>query len=83
MGDSMDWSQGCVRNKPLNCQEIITHGFVKFPNLKVPDTRYTWVNTSMNLKECREKCLSNCSCTAYTNLDIKEGIGCAIWFGDL
>uniref|UniRef100_A0A2N9IHR5 non-specific serine/threonine protein kinase n=1 Tax=Fagus sylvatica TaxID=28930 RepID=A0A2N9IHR5_FAGSY len=29
------------------------------------------------------KCLSNCSCTAYTNSDIKEGIGCAIWFGDL
>jgi hypothetical protein len=81
--DSMDWSQGCVRNKPLNCQEIITHGFVKFPNLKVPDTTYTWVNTSMNLKECRGKCLSNCSCTAYTNSDIKEGIGCAIWFGDL
>jgi hypothetical protein len=81
--DSMDWSQGCVRNKPLNCQEIITHGFVKFTNLKVPDTTYTWVNTSMNLKECREKCLSNCSCTAYTNLDIKEGIGCAIWFADL
>jgi hypothetical protein len=81
--DSMDWSQGCVRNKPLNCQEIMTHGFVKFPNLKLPETTYTWVNTSMNLKECREKCLSNCSCTAYTNLDIKEGIGCAIWFGDL
>jgi hypothetical protein len=81
--DSMDWSQGCARNKPLNCQEIITHGFVKFPNLKVPDTTYTWVNTSMNLKECREKCLGNCSCTAYTNSDIKEGIGCAIWFGDL
>ncbi|GMY21598.1 G-type lectin S-receptor-like serine/threonine-protein kinase At4g27290 isoform X1, partial [Fagus crenata] len=81
--DSMDWSQGCVRNKPLNCQEIITHGFVKFPNLKVPDTTYTWVNTSMNLKECREKCLSNCSCMAYTNSDIKEGSGCAIWLGDL
>jgi hypothetical protein len=81
--DSMDWSQGCVRNKPLNCQEIITHGFVKFPNLKLPETTYTWVNKSMNLKECREKCLSNCSCTAYTNSDIKEVMGCAIWFGNL
>jgi hypothetical protein len=81
--DSMDWSQGCVRNKPLNCQEIITHGFVKFPNLKVPDTTYTWVNTSMNLKECREKCMSNCTCMAYTNSDIKEGSGCVIWLGDL
>ena len=81
--DSMDWSQGCVRNKPLNCQETMTHGFVKFPNLKLPETTYTWVNKSMNLKECWEKCLSNCSCTAYTNSDIKEDIGCAIWFGDL
>uniref|UniRef100_A0A2N9G2R4 non-specific serine/threonine protein kinase n=1 Tax=Fagus sylvatica TaxID=28930 RepID=A0A2N9G2R4_FAGSY len=81
--DSMDWSQGCVRNKPLNCQKLITHGFVKFSNLKLPETTYTWVNKSMNLKECWEICLSNCSCTAYTNSDIKEGMGCAIWFGDL
>ena len=81
--DSMDWSQGCVRNKPLNCQDKITHGFVKFSSLKLPDTTHTWVNKSMNLKECRERCLNNCTCMAYTNSDIKEGIGCAIWFGDL
>ncbi|RVW25579.1 G-type lectin S-receptor-like serine/threonine-protein kinase [Vitis vinifera] len=28
--------------------------------------------------------LSNCSCTAYTNLDIRDGgSGCLLWFGDL
>ncbi|GLT61435.1 hypothetical protein SLA2020_341400 [Shorea laevis] len=38
----------------------------------------------MNLKECRTKCLQNCSCTAYTIFDInRDGSGCAIWFGDL
>lgn len=38
----------------------------------------------MSLKDCRAKCLKNCSCTAYTFSDIRgKGSGCAIWFGDL
>ncbi|KAM3696576.1 hypothetical protein ACB098_06G050500 [Castanea mollissima] len=77
----MDWSQGCVRNKPLSCHK---DGFVKFNELKLPDTTNSWVNKSMSLKECRDKCLNNCSCMAYTNSDIRgEGSGCALWFGDL
>ncbi|GKV50482.1 hypothetical protein SLEP1_g57184 [Rubroshorea leprosula] len=78
---SVDWFQGCERNKPLDCQK--GDGFIKFGGLKLPDTTHSWVNKSMNLKECRAKCLENCSCTAYSTLDIKEGSGCAIWFGDL
>uniref|UniRef100_A0A7N2L2Q6 non-specific serine/threonine protein kinase n=1 Tax=Quercus lobata TaxID=97700 RepID=A0A7N2L2Q6_QUELO len=77
----MEWSQGCVRNKPLSCY---TDGFLKFVDLKLPDTTYSWVNKSMSLEECRVKCLKNCSCMAYTNSDISGGgSGCAIWFGDL
>ncbi|RYQ97036.1 hypothetical protein Ahy_B08g093012 [Arachis hypogaea] len=38
----------------------------------------------MNLVDCRDKCLRNCSCVAYANSDIRgEGSGCALWFGDL
>ncbi|KAL6205618.1 hypothetical protein ACLB2K_022875 [Fragaria x ananassa] len=38
----------------------------------------------MNIRECRAKCLNNCTCMAYTSSDIsKGGSGCAIWFGDL
>ncbi|GLU09101.1 hypothetical protein SLE2022_259770 [Rubroshorea leprosula] len=80
-GSSEDWSQGCVRNNPLDCQK--GDGFIKFGGLKLPDTAHSWVNRSMNLNECRAKCLENCSCTAYTTMDIKENRGCAIWFGDL
>ena len=77
----MEWSQGCVRNKPLSCH---TDGFVKFVDLKLPDTTYSWVNKSMSLDECRVKCLNNCTCMAYTNSDIRGGgSGCAIWYGDL
>ena len=79
--NSMDWSQGCVRNKPLDCQK--EDGFVIYVGLKLPDATNSWVNKTMNLKECRSECLQNCSCMAYTAADIKEGSGCAIWFGDL
>ncbi|CAN6694483.1 unnamed protein product [Malus baccata var. baccata] len=79
-----DWSLGCVRNKPLSCHEGDKDEFLKFDGFKLPDTTNSWVDKSMNLKECRDKCLKNCSCTAYTSSDIGGGSGgCTIWFGDL
>ncbi|XP_015384820.1 G-type lectin S-receptor-like serine/threonine-protein kinase At4g27290 isoform X1 [Citrus sinensis] len=81
-GGYVDWSQGCVRNKPLNYSR--KDGFIKFSELKLPDSTSSWVSKSMNLKECREKCLENSSCMAYTNSDItRGGSGCVMWFGDL
>lgn len=78
----MDWSDGCVHNKPLNCQK--GDGFVKYLGLKWPDATHSWLNKSMNLNECRAKCLQNCSCMAYSNSDVRGGgSGCIIWYGDL
>ncbi|KAK0599981.1 hypothetical protein LWI29_010414 [Acer saccharum] len=77
-----DWSQGCMRNKALNYSKL--DGFIKFNGLKLPDATNSWVNRSMNLEQCRVKCLENTSCMAYSNLDIRGGgSGCAMWFGDL
>ncbi|PKI51137.1 hypothetical protein CRG98_028424, partial [Punica granatum] len=79
---AMDWTQGCKRDKPLQCGDKV--GFKKFTNMKLPDTTSTWVNASLDIKACHEKCLGNCSCTAYTHSDIRaSGSGCALWFGDL
>ncbi|GMN72652.1 hypothetical protein TIFTF001_056030 [Ficus carica] len=82
-----DWSEGCVRNNQLNChkeKEKDEDGFLELDRIKMPDTRNTWFNDGMNLKECRVKCLNNCSCVAYSNRDIRgEGKGCRIWFGNL
>ncbi|KAM3757935.1 hypothetical protein ACB098_01G004400 [Castanea mollissima] len=79
-----EWSKGCVRITQLSCEDKDKIGFAKFVGLKMPDTTYSWVNGSMNLNECKVKCLNNCSCTAYANSDIKNGgSGCAMWFGDL
>ncbi|KAL4619441.1 hypothetical protein ACB092_06G079600 [Castanea dentata] len=79
-----DWAKGCVRTTELSCDDKDKIGFVKFVGLKLPDTTYSWVNKSMNLNECRVKCLNNCSCMAYSNTDIRDGgSGCALWYGDL
>ncbi|RVW94702.1 Receptor-like serine/threonine-protein kinase SD1-8 [Vitis vinifera] len=79
--DMADWSNGCVRSTPLDCQ---TDGFVKLSGVKLPDTQNSSFNESMNLKECASLCLRNCSCTAYGNSDIRGGgSGCLLWFGEL
>lgn len=76
-----DWSNGCVRRTPLSCHE---DGFLKFSSLKLPDTEWSWFNSSMSLKDCEHLCLNNCSCSAYAGLDISEGTsGCLLWFGKL
>ncbi|KAL7143245.1 hypothetical protein ABFS83_08G179000 [Erythranthe nasuta] len=79
-----DWSNGCVRSTPLSCPE--GDGFLKYSGVKLPDTRLSWYNESMNLDECKLLCSKNCSGMAYTSLDISRGgigNGCLLWFGDL
>ncbi|KAH9803109.1 G-type lectin S-receptor-like serine/threonine-protein kinase [Citrus sinensis] len=39
-GRFVDWSQGCVRNKPLNYSR--RDGFIKFSELKLPDSTSSW-----------------------------------------
>ncbi|KAK4255696.1 hypothetical protein QN277_008661 [Acacia crassicarpa] len=80
----LDWAEGCIRNKSWSCKGKNSDYFVKFSGLKLPDTTYSWVNTSMTLEECKAKCWENCSCNAYSNSDIREGgSGCVLWFSDL
>ncbi|XP_022734147.1 G-type lectin S-receptor-like serine/threonine-protein kinase At4g27290 isoform X2 [Durio zibethinus] len=78
----LDWTDGCVRRTPLNCGS--RDGFLKHSGVKLPDTSFSWFNGTISLDMCREMCLKNCSCTAYTNSDIRgEGSGCLLWFKDL
>ncbi|XVF77701.1 hypothetical protein PTKIN_Ptkin14bG0068100 [Pterospermum kingtungense] len=80
--NSSDWSEGCVHTKPLNCQN--GDGFIKIGRVKTPAAPNSLVNKTMNLKECRARCLQKCSCMAYTNFDVRGGgSGCVMWFGDL
>ncbi|KAJ9182784.1 hypothetical protein P3X46_006737 [Hevea brasiliensis] len=79
--DIFDWSSGCVRKTPLNCSG---DGFRKYSAVKLPETHKSWFDRSINLEDCRIICMKNCSCTAYSNLDIRDGgSGCLLWFNDL
>ncbi|WOH07333.1 hypothetical protein DCAR_0726763 [Daucus carota subsp. sativus] len=78
----VDWSSGCVHETKLDC--TTETGFLKYPGIKLPDTRESWYNMRVDLAECGRLCLKNCSCTAYANADIRKGgSGCILWFNDL
>ena len=77
-----DWSDGCVRKTRLVCGT--KEGFVKYSGVKLPDTRHIRYDLKINLKECENLCLKNCSCTAYANAYVtRGGQGCLLWFSDL
>ncbi|KAI3675876.1 hypothetical protein L1987_85472 [Smallanthus sonchifolius] len=77
-----DWSQGRRHTIPLTCDP--GEGFNIYSNLKLPDTWGSWYNQTMTLVECQNICKNNCSCTAYTNLNISgSSSGCLLWFDDL
>ncbi|CAL5393115.1 unnamed protein product [Camellia sinensis] len=78
-----DYSSGCVRRTPLDCHK--GDGFLKYSRYKMPDTRNSWFDRNMTLRECEMECLKNCSCTAYTHLNIGggHGSGCLLWFNEL
>ncbi|KAK3427069.1 hypothetical protein EUGRSUZ_F03373 [Eucalyptus grandis] len=63
-----NWSSlnriGCVRINALGCKRDI---FRKYSGLKLPDTRSSWFDRSMDLQEYPEG----------------GGKGCLLWFGDL
>ncbi|XVF42894.1 hypothetical protein PTKIN_Ptkin01aG0402500 [Pterospermum kingtungense] len=82
--DRRNWTSGCIRSKPLQCERIKSgsgsgkeDGFFMLEMMKVPD----FAEWSASLEdECKEQCLSNCSCVAYA---YDASIGCMSWSGNL
>lgn len=78
----MNWVNGCERRVNLSCHK--GEDIIKLAGVKLPDLLNFSVNESMGIRECRMECLNNCSCSAYTNSNIRNGgSGCLMWFGDL
>ncbi|KAG6511085.1 putative receptor-like protein kinase At4g00960 [Zingiber officinale] len=69
---------GCERKKPLNCS---SNEFSKVQNVKVPDTENATPRGNMSLDDCKNLCLNDCSCMAYSV--ISGSYGCITWPGDL
>ncbi|XP_075513764.1 G-type lectin S-receptor-like serine/threonine-protein kinase B120 [Primulina tabacum] len=82
-----NWSGGCIRSTKLQCEENInttssegakSDSFVLAKNAKLPD--FVDYVGSEDSTGCKNKCLENCSCTAYAFV---SGINCMIWYRDL
>ncbi|KAL8509993.1 hypothetical protein ACS0TY_016997 [Phlomoides rotata] len=75
-------SNGCARRTPLKCRGDV---FLKYSRIKLPDSRNSSTNEqSTSLADCRAECSSNCTCTAYAQLNISgDGSGCLFYYGDL
>lgn len=79
-----NWTSGCVRKTPLQyertngcIEEGKMDGFFRVIMVKVPDF-VEWFPALKN--QCRDMCLKNCSCIAYS---YNNGIGCMSWSRDL
>ncbi|KAJ1700793.1 hypothetical protein LUZ63_000572 [Rhynchospora breviuscula] len=79
--DLRDTSAGCIRRTGLNCT---SDGFIRISDVKLPETTNATVDSTVGLEDCRNRCLKNCSCTGYSNLDVSNGeSSCMMWFSDL
>uniref|UniRef100_A0A2N9ER32 Receptor-like serine/threonine-protein kinase n=1 Tax=Fagus sylvatica TaxID=28930 RepID=A0A2N9ER32_FAGSY len=78
----VDWSGGCVRNWKLDCGN--GDGFVKYGGMKLPDYSHLAESRNLSFEECEAVCLRNCTCMAFTKIDIHgNGGDCVLWFDDL
>jgi hypothetical protein len=80
------WTSGCVRMTSLQCDRIQNgsevgkeDGFIKLEMMKVPTFADYWPYPSSE-QECKDECLKNCSCVAYSYYN---GFGCMAWTGNL
>jgi len=80
------WTSGCVRMTSLQCDRIQNgsevgkeDGFKKLEMMKVPTFADYWPYPSSE-QECKDECLKNCSCVAYSYYN---GFGCMAWTGNL
>ncbi|PIA33935.1 hypothetical protein AQUCO_03900058v1 [Aquilegia coerulea] len=82
-----NWSSGCLKRKPFRCEQNNSSSeerkedrFVKHEGMKAPDHIVNWVRGGDMESSCKEICLMNCSCSAYS-YDIN--VGCMWWHGNL
>ncbi|XP_065878906.1 G-type lectin S-receptor-like serine/threonine-protein kinase At1g11330 [Euphorbia lathyris] len=75
-----NWTAGCVRRTPLQCDRMKNSsevgkedGFLRLETMKVPDFAQ-WSNSDE--QQCKEGCLSNCTCVAYSYY---PDFGCMSW----
>lgn len=77
--NSGNWSSGCARRAPLNCEANGGNqdGFLKYRMMQISGYSEIWFPPKF---QCQDRCLSNCSCLAY---GYDANVGCVFWNGNL
>uniref|UniRef100_A0A6N2MQX9 Protein kinase domain-containing protein n=1 Tax=Salix viminalis TaxID=40686 RepID=A0A6N2MQX9_SALVM len=79
-----DWSSGCVRKSPLQCQNKKSigkeDGFLKMSDLTLPANSKTYQKVSAG--RCRLDCMEKCSCMAYTIILQRRSYNLAVRVAD-
>ncbi|XP_070678945.1 G-type lectin S-receptor-like serine/threonine-protein kinase RKS1 isoform X5 [Malus domestica] len=84
-----DWkmrngSDGCVSKRVAVSKCRNGEGFMKVAQVKDPDTtKAARLEKGISVKECKQVCLSNCSCTAYMVIESEGPSDCLTWYGEL
>ncbi|KAF7127048.1 hypothetical protein RHSIM_Rhsim11G0081400 [Rhododendron simsii] len=68
-----DASGGCIKKREELSMCGNGEGFVNVANAKIPDTSKAHVWMSLSMHECKDECLRNCSCLAYTSAARSKG----------
>ncbi|CAH8266246.1 unnamed protein product [Arabidopsis lyrata] len=82
-GTSRNVTGGCVRKTPVSCN---CNRFSQLTKMKLPDTVDAKQYSPYELKTCRDMCVKDCHCTAYTVIVYQNGTSssnCVTWSGDL
>ncbi|KAF7127241.1 hypothetical protein RHSIM_Rhsim11G0083000 [Rhododendron simsii] len=79
-----DASAGCIKKREALSMCGNKEGFVKVANARIPDTSKARVSMSLSEPECKDQCLRNCSCLAYTS-EAEGGAraNCITWYENL
>ncbi|KAG5525260.1 hypothetical protein RHGRI_031813 [Rhododendron griersonianum] len=76
-----DTSGGCIKMREELSMCGNGEGFVKVANAQIPDTSKARVWMSLSMHECKDKCMRNCSCLAYTNAAEEGAMAvCVTWY---
>ncbi|KAF5450933.1 hypothetical protein F2P56_031242 [Juglans regia] len=78
-------SEGCVRKKSGLSMCGNGEGFVKMERVKAPFSPIAsqMYLSMMSYEACKQACLRNCSCTAFTSLNDEKETNCLQWYGEL
>ncbi|GLT69386.1 hypothetical protein SLA2020_415430 [Shorea laevis] len=76
-------ASGCVKKRKYQCGKEAGQGFLKLPNMKIPDASSIRRFGNLSLQECEQECLRDSNCIGYASTDINGGLGCLAYNDEL